>query len=554
MSSASDYLTVPSPDGAKYAAVAGNMAQQLYQMIGGLGDDYFKGTQNARTLQMQKPILGPDGKPTTDVNSILTELLKRGGGEAAQSLLPSLIQRQLGASNAGAIEDASRGVNTSPIGQSPDMLHRAGEGQGQGGQPGGTPPLSATGTDNSGADTLNSLAAEHRVDLDAFLQKFPGARNLLNRDLTPGQVQGIKQRMAQFGGGSGRPTDGMTSPDANETTPVGTGGPPSQVGQGSGQISPAQDNFGNRFDAANGGQPQPPITMAEIQRREAAAQHLYAKAAATGHFDPQGAAALEKAAEGHLAIAKQGREQLGKYGEPTREQKNARDSGVLGFERAKGIQSNDIERGGKQYDNIQHQADEAHNLTQTLKLTKSLMDDQKFYSGVGEEYNLMWKRIKAAAGIAPDEAVPQEVFRKTVSAAIMDQIRGLGGQGLGQVRVAEINVMKQAAQNHDNSPASNRLLTELQLRQADRWTLPIADLARNYKADHGTLDAGFDRVKADYINKHPLLSKDELDDPRRIAPPLVRTPADLKRIGWHDGTPFRTPDGRIFTHAPEGFH
>jgi hypothetical protein len=142
-----------------------------------------------------------------------------------------------------------------------------------------------------------------------------------------------------------------------------------------------------------------------------------------------------------------------------------------------------------------------------------------------------------------------EVFGKTVSSAILDQIRSLGGQGLGQVRVAEINVMKQAAQNHDNTPASNRMLTEIQDRLAQRWTIPIAEAAQQYNGGH--LDVGFDRWKSQYMNSHPLFSKEELADTRRISPPLARTPADLAKMGWKDGEPFRTPDGRILTHAPK---
>jgi hypothetical protein len=255
----------------------------------------------------------------------------------------------------------------------------------------------------------------------------------------------------------------------------------------------------------------------------------------------------------------------------TPEQKNARGAGLpnpLDYQQRQEQQKADVTAGEKRYEGIQHQADEAHNLVQTLRLNQSLMDDPNFYSGTGEEYNLMWKRIGASLGLTdPNAAVAQEAFRKTVSSAILDQIRSLGGQGLGQVRVAEINVMKQAAQNQDNTPAANRLLSEMQMRLATKWTLPIAELAQAYKdggqvtidgqpytlPKHGTLDAGFDKLKTKYINEHPLLSKEDLEDTRRIAPPLVRSPADLKKIKWKDGTPFRTPDGRIFTHfTPQG--
>lgn len=88
MSSASDYSVGSAPGGASYAAPL--VGFQLGQMLSNLPDDYFKGTQNARTLAMQQPILGPDGQPTTDIKTIVGELNRRGGGEFAASMLPFL--------------------------------------------------------------------------------------------------------------------------------------------------------------------------------------------------------------------------------------------------------------------------------------------------------------------------------------------------------------------------------------------------------------------------------------------------------------------------------
>jgi hypothetical protein len=260
--------------------------------------------------------------------------------------------------------------------------------------------------------------------------------------------------------------------------------------------------------------------------------------------------------------------------EKTPEQKNAEASGAdspLTFGREQEVQKGDVESGQKKYDALQHQADESQNMVQTLKLNQSLMDSPDFYSGVGEPYQLFLARMKAALKLDPNAATPQEAFKKTVSSAIIDQIRSLGGQGLGQVRVAEINVMRQAAQNEENTPATNRILSEMQMRLATRWTIPIAEMAQAYKDGgtvkidgkditfqrHGYLGAGWDKIKTQYMNDHSLLSPDELSDTRRIAPPLARSPADLKRIGWKDGMPFRTgrtlPNGQpeILTHAPQ---
>jgi hypothetical protein len=96
------------------------------------------------------------------------------------------------------------------------------------------------------------------------------------------------------------------------------------------------------------------------------------------------------------------------------------------------------------------------------------------------------------------------------------------------------------------------------LRLAERWTIPLAKMARDYKASHnGQLDAGWDDVKARYLESTPMFSESELRDVRRIAPVHANTPEEAIRKGWHEGEPLRvppppgapagTPD-RIITH------
>ncbi len=160
----------------------------------------------------------------------------------------------------------------------------------------------------------------------------------------------------------------------------------------------------------------------------------------------------------------------------------------------------DTERFGKQYDAIQHQADETNKLVDTLKLTKGLMDQPSFYSGAGAEFVQSAKRIGVALGLTnPSEAQAMEAFGKTVSSAVMDQIRSLGGQGLGQVRVAEIKIMERAAQNHDNTPASNRLLTEMQMRMAANITTGTSMLASTRSSKTGSTSIRCFRKKSSTI-------------------------------------------------------
>jgi hypothetical protein len=87
-----NYETVPAPNYAAYANPGFGMA--LGQMLQGLPDQYMRGRQNARTLDLQRPILNPaTGEPSTDPNVVAKELMKRGGAEYSKDLL-QFMQKQ----------------------------------------------------------------------------------------------------------------------------------------------------------------------------------------------------------------------------------------------------------------------------------------------------------------------------------------------------------------------------------------------------------------------------------------------------------------------------
>jgi hypothetical protein len=74
----------------------------------------------------------------------------------------------------------------------------------------------------------------------------------------------------------------------------------------------------------------------------------------------------------------------------------------------------------------------------------------------------------------------------------------------------------------------------------------LADAANKY----GPLDRNFENWMRRWQIDNPMFTQDEIRDPRRVAPPLARTPDDLRAMGWHEGEPFLTPNGRILTHMP----
>jgi hypothetical protein len=144
-----------------------------------------------------------------------------------------------------------------------------------------------------------------------------------------------------------------------------------------------------------------------------------------------------------------------------------------------------------------------------LQMLQEQMNDPNFFSGAGEKYNLAYKRLKSAVGIDPDAAVPQEFLRKATAANVLSSLGAL--KGLGQIRVSEINMAREAAASPDNSVPANKLLTEISLRTHQRNS-DIADLAQDYKQKNGSLDAGFDKIVTQYGREHPLFTNSEIKD------------------------------------------
>jgi hypothetical protein len=144
-----------------------------------------------------------------------------------------------------------------------------------------------------------------------------------------------------------------------------------------------------------------------------------------------------------------------------------------------------------------------------LEMLQEQMNDPNFYSGAGERYNLMFKRMKAAVGMDPDAAVPQEFLRKATAASVLASFGAL--KGLGPIRVAEMNLAKQAAAAPENSIPANKLLIEIQKRTYQRQG-DIAEMAQNYKEKNGVLDAGFDKQVTAYFKVNPIFSDAEVKD------------------------------------------
>ncbi len=106
----------------------------------------------------------------------------------------------------------------------------------------------------------------------------------------------------------------------------------------------------------------------------------------------------------------------------------------------------------------------------------------------------MYKRALAMGGNT--SAVPQEVFKKVMAANVLQQTNGMKaaaeemGASSSRLFQSQIELMEKAAQNPENTIASNRFLTELAERTANK-NIRLADTAADYK--NGKLDPQFEK-------------------------------------------------------------
>jgi hypothetical protein len=218
--------------------------------------------------------------------------------------------------------------------------------------------------------------------------------------------------------------------------------------------------------------------------------------------------------------------------EVTPEQKNAAASGgmsPLQFDTAKAQEAKLGEMWVKKYETATEAGVNAYKQLPQLALVKQIVtNDPNFYSGIGQDYNLALKKIGVAIGLDPNMAASQEIVGKVLSDQIATGLRTAFG-GLGQVRVAELNVLQQSLASKGNSPEALKALVTI-AEKTQRRAADIAEIAQNYDNGSGRLNAGYDRAVTEYDKSHPFLTPDEIANYKKIAdsnagPAASKTPA-----------------------------
>lgn len=551
-----DTPVVAAPTAKDYAPPVVN-----FSGIGNLLEDFVKGRQMGREEDKANAFrngIPRDSNGDPDFNKISDTAAKVGGIDYALPLLNLQIQRDAGAGNAAAVSQA-QGVATGQPPQQPSALQRPQASQRPGAGPTQPPAapaaaaqptvmtiLAAQGIPN---DQLEAAAASVSRQLGVAPTDPIDTKNTQVRNVLGPAIQRIKG-IGQVVQPQGQPAASVAPTAQPQAAPVASQPQPQPQAQ----------------PAATDQNPVSSGDMATADRLDLAAAGLRSRAAATANLNPKGSEGLLKQADAYSDRAKQIREQVGTSNQPAPSIKEWRQSGsklpydewVAGAEGAKETAKEDAKAYSKKYEQFVENGIKSQQEIPQLQMLQEQMNDPNFFSGSGEKYNLLYKRLKSAVGLDPDAAVPQELLRKVTASNVLGSLGQL--KGLGPVRVAEMNMAREAAASPDNSIPANKLLVEISKR-THQVNAELADMAQRYKDENGSLDAGFDKKVSSYYKQHPMFTDAEIKDyglalgraakeqpsakPAAAQMPTFATPGAVHAANLPSGTQFKDANGVV---------
>lgn len=388
-----------------------------------------------------------------------------------------------------------------------------------------------------------------------------GTDDMLKQQLTRGQIAGqqlsfaqqigmlkmlglpippaLQQYAGSMGGAPGGAPGAMTQPALSApAAPGGGGGTPTMIPTAGapGVTGVPWTGGGAAPPATTGAAPGTPAASAAPAATPTGAAP--AAAGAPSLADPRilGAARVAYALGGPKAAADVAGNAMAKNLEDTPDIKNSR---AAGFSNPRDYQAalDQDKLDNKRYDSLfgglQAMGNASAARMDDIKLSDAIVHDPGFYSGTGAPFVQGLRRAMAAFSPGDknaDAATMQEAYHKVLSGNILAQADDMKAQaqemGPGSMRLfqQQIQLMKEAAGTDDNSPQGLRFLSEVQKRTAQR-NVSVADMAADYKAQHGKLDSGFEKTLRKYFADNPLFSREELANPTSIAHASDRKPA-----------------------------
>lgn len=529
-----DYPSVAAPTTANYAAPLVDFSK-----IANLPKDYYAGKEMARQDEKATafrngiPRVDNDPNGPIDVNAV-TDKLARINPDYAMPLINMQLQGQQGQTAANAIMGGQGGPG--PTAQPTAQPGTPAAAPQRVAAPAASPAsLSPAAPGDNSQDTIRSLATEWSGGQDAMGAIGSAARTLrINPDapLTPEDTARVKSFLSNAARG---PVVAQ-----NDSQPAG------QAAASPVQPQAAQPQSDER----------PGWGQADADSLSLRATRLNAYAAAVANVNPKAAEAAKAEAVATEGRAKQIRDYISGEDSSTPDQKNYQSDKLPGESMAdyqaraaagSELSKQDSIAYSKKYEGIQKAAQEASIEQPKIQLMKTFSNDPNFYSGPLEPTNRGFKQFAATIGADPNKALPQEGFNKVASDMLTSQIRALGASGAGPVRIAEVKNMQKSIANLGITPVTNRLLVEITDR-AYNDVKAIADLTRQYELNPknlpGKKNVGLDAAIQRYYDSHPLFSKEEVSDPRLIAPPEFKDSRAAFNAKLPKGQPVKI-DGKL---------
>ncbi len=141
----------------------------------------------------------------------------------------------------------------------------------------------------------------------------------------------------------------------------------------------------------------------------------------------------------------------------------------------------------------------------TLDTMKSLLSNDKVYTGVGADQSLFFNKFIAALGGDPTGAAGQEAFVGLSNKAVLDSLGGSLGTGVSN---ADRGFIADTVPSLYLSKQGNMLRIEIASRINAR-KMETSQLAQKWYADHGKFGAEWSSFIDGYAKAHPLFSDEE---------------------------------------------
>lgn len=172
---------------------------------------------------------------------------------------------------------------------------------------------------------------------------------------------------------------------------------------------------------------------------------------------------------------------------------------------------------------------------QNIDVLRQIANNKDFVPGFGSDAALGLQRLAAQFGINPAGAAPREVFNQIAARVLADQFSGMKsmasetGEAGGRIFKSMLDVEEKA----NITPSDTLEGVKAKLNLLDKTgdlMMKWADLADDYKAKHGKLDAGFNKqLRASVADSRiqDLLPKVEEKAPKEKVQPSPSAPDPL---------------------------